>query len=118
MKTPEEIKKGLECCIGDCNEYRCQECPYRQENDDCPENGGKLCEDVIAYIRQLESELEAVRRERDAAVKDLLNASLYDYTLCKTCKKGKNGKCKPICTPRRDYEWRGVCPENTVVQDG
>ena len=65
MKTPEEIKKGLECCLV-CRDYRdCLICPYGK-----PKKRGVLpceCEvkqDTFAYIQQLE-------RERDAAVKAL-----------------------------------------------
>lgn len=56
-RTPEEIKKGLECCSK--LKTNCSECPYRPQND-----GGCMNEMVpaaLAYIQQLE-------RERDAAV--------------------------------------------------
>ena len=51
MKTPDEIKKGLECC----NTYNgCQSCPY----DDEVEKGWVCCvqrnADALAYIQQLE----------------------------------------------------------------
>ena len=54
MKTPEEIKKGLECC----STYNdCQNCPY----DDKVEKGWGCCVqrnvDALAYIQQLESKL-------------------------------------------------------------
>ena len=55
-KSPDEIKKGLECCI----ESTCEPC--------CPYGNASYCkfaihllEDAIGYIRQLEA-------ERDAAV--------------------------------------------------
>lgn len=48
MKTPEEIKKGLECCIsGDCDF-----CPYYKAKMDC---GDHLKSDALAYIQQLEA---------------------------------------------------------------
>ena len=50
MRTPEEIKKGLECC-GSSDE--CKECPYRCIIDWCM---GALAEDALAYIRQLEAQ--------------------------------------------------------------
>lgn len=54
MKTPEEIKKGLECC----STYNdCQSCPY----DDKVEKGWGCCvqrnEDALAYIQQLEAKV-------------------------------------------------------------
>ena len=50
MRTPEEIKKGLECCG---NSDECKECPYRCIIDWCM---GALAEDALAYIRQLEAQ--------------------------------------------------------------
>ena len=54
MKTPDEIKKGLECClkVGACND----ECPYY--NDGCGDD--QELKDAIAYIQQLEGELNAI----------------------------------------------------------
>lgn len=51
MKTPEEIKKGLECC----NTYNgCLNCPYDKAD------GSWVCTvernaDALAYIQQLET---------------------------------------------------------------
>lgn len=51
MKTPEEIKRGLECCaIRQC----CQGCPYdgvKKNAQDCMD---VLQSDGLAYIRKLE----------------------------------------------------------------
>lgn len=62
MRTPEEIKKGLERCIdGDCDS-----CPYYEAKKDC---GDRLKLDALAYIRQLEDvrqnkmSEEAIRNE-------------------------------------------------------
>ena len=53
MKTPEEIKKGLEACVaGECHSKR-HECPYRKE----AECTMALSEDALAYIYQLEAQL-------------------------------------------------------------
>ena len=52
MKTPEDIKKGLECCDKLC---RCNVCPYRGE-EWCATNKN---EDALAYIQQLEEKLKA-----------------------------------------------------------
>lgn len=56
MKTPEEIKKGLECCQH--NEYNglcdCDNgCPYRFQRCD------KLRKDALTYIKELEKKLNA-----------------------------------------------------------
>ena len=54
MKTPNEIKKGLECC----NTYNgCQNCHY----DDKVDKGWGCCvqrnADALAYIRELEAKV-------------------------------------------------------------
>lgn len=53
MKTPEEIKKGLECCIQN-SEEACYLCPYMI---DCEtfDNAGNHSRDALAYINQLEA---------------------------------------------------------------
>ena len=51
-KTPDEIKKGLECCIDyqSCTEYGEPKCPYNDATK-CME---ALLTDNLAYIQQLE----------------------------------------------------------------
>ena len=49
MKTPEEIKKGLEICIADKS---CRDCPYNNGNCDM-----QLERDALAYIQQLENHI-------------------------------------------------------------
>ena len=53
MQTPEEIKKGLECCIQN-SEEACYLCPYMI---DCEtfDNAGNHSRDALAYINQLEA---------------------------------------------------------------
>lgn len=55
MKTPEEIKKGLECCSQSLP-YPCSGCPY--ERDEQQENAWRcdLDADARAYIQQLEAQ--------------------------------------------------------------
>ena len=48
MKSPEEIKKALECCF---NAAQCAECPYYPVSCD-----RELVRDAREYIRQLERE--------------------------------------------------------------
>lgn len=134
MKTPFEIKNGLEICP----KGLCEACPYPYSRN-CQD---ALVIDALAYIKQLEAdnnqkdarvrqikrnirnalreknaaqdELAAVKRERDAAVKDLR----ITFNCCDFCEHSKDGiLCKS--KPRIDhscFEWRGVCPENTEVQ--
>ena len=49
MKTPEEIKKGLECCT----HGTCIACPYSY--DGCTSNMEKI--DALEYIQQLENHI-------------------------------------------------------------
>ena len=56
MKTPDEIKKGLEYCAL-VKDLSCVDCPYYR---DCSRNTGESPElDAIAYIQQLEEKLKA-----------------------------------------------------------
>lgn len=49
MKTPEEIKRGLECCAYE-RVSNCPDCPYLE-----PECEGEVLEgDALSYIQQLE----------------------------------------------------------------
>ena len=53
MKTPEEIKKGLECCV---TRYNC----HLDDEQCCYHSGGVSChydvmKDALAYIQQLEA---------------------------------------------------------------
>ena len=66
MKTPEKIKKGLECqiakCDGRCDKYvACVCCPYFPDGADA--------EDALAYIQQLE--------EREWELFDLLSSAWF-----------------------------------------
>lgn len=63
MKTPEEIKKGLEICIADKS---CRDCPYNNGNCDM-----QLERDALAYIQQLEAQ-----QPRWISVKERLPANL------------------------------------------
>lgn len=62
MKTPEEIKKGLEICslMRPCHRLTCKDCPYDEEcrkmcdkEDVVP--GSILMKDALAYIHDLET---------------------------------------------------------------
>lgn len=58
MKTPEEIKKGLECCS---KTDKCPECPYIGE-DYC---ATKKNVDALAYIQRLEIRNGAIEKGLD-----------------------------------------------------
>lgn len=105
-RTPEEIKKGLECCSPRYESKHwvscSSECPFRNE--------GAYCRNVLhacnkKYIQQLE-------RERDAAVEDIPRA-------CGYCKHSidygpsnhpgcKNPECRNISGVNTGWQWRGV----------
>lgn len=52
MRTPEEIKKGLEICRGKCTGNK-PHCPYDKYGDGCENT---LNRDALAYIQQLEAQ--------------------------------------------------------------
>ena len=120
MKTPDEIKKGLEVCSKD--KCVCDECEF----------GGnvwkwrKLMGDALAYIQQLETRLAQVERERDAAVaeikrmegkaKELLETEIHDAILRELPYSDYMdfiNQVEQICNYQFEDEWRGVCEENT-----
>ena len=98
MKTPDEIKKGLECCLK--LKTNCSLCPYAPAIDGDCMNG--LVPDALAYIQQLE-------RERDAAVADMteLRRGSEYCMFCKYLSEG--GECtRPILEGRAMcWQWRG-----------
>ncbi len=111
MKTPDEIKKGLECCAG---VGRCRsECPYYASNNTLACTNKKSM-DALSYIRQLE-------RERDA-----LQAALKAIDPCDNCKYcgtawGCDGDCSFCdhsetcqcreCDGDSHWEWVGIKEE-------
>ena len=160
MKTPDEIKKGLEVCQGNT---KCDQCPYGvacihalipdalsyiQQLEDAIDKTTQLMQsatevikrnqeqlestysqvkkslcgkenvswvEVLEAANQLKSRLAQVERERDAAVRDLQKISF-----CEDCKHlGKSKKQNPCRECQENYkekpnwQWRGVCPENT-----
>lgn len=53
MKTPEEIEKGLETCIGKCTGNK-PHCPYHSCGDGCMDS---MHRDAIALIQQIEAQV-------------------------------------------------------------
>lgn len=96
MKTPDEIKKGLECCrLPGC---KGEECTY---NHDEPCHFA-LHEDALAYIQQLE-------RERDAAVEQLKEVDRLELFCCSHCKHEEldDFSCT-TCIHMSNWEWIGA----------
>ena len=133
MKSPDEIKKGLECCTSrDCGGNKC---PYFNEKS-C--NAAKSA-DALALIQQLEADkqqlegmlahmnqlrdaaagralemeerVQQLEAERDAAVESMRS----DPHCCYHCvNMTKRGICQS--EPRADghcFEWRGVQKEDS-----
>lgn len=114
MKTPEEIKKGLETCIGKCTGNK-PHCPYHSCGDGCMDSMNR---DALAYIQQLEAQnaellgkIKQLEQERDAAIHDLKKTRE-----CTTCEYAKKSPSELPCVScgiiLKNYEWRGLCEEN------
>lgn len=112
-KTPDEIKKGLECCANAA--FVCKSCPYYEN---CALMGGTEdpAKDGLVYIQRLESRLAQVERERDAAVYDL-----NFVKSCWVCENKRNIKTEHCSSCdlawRNHFKWRGVCDENTKEEE-
>ena len=120
-RTPDEIKKGLECCMDyqNCTEGEDPQCPY-YDAQRCME---ALLADALALIQQLEKDNDQLRNyirllqaERDAAV-DGLKKAANEKGECFECKWYNGKNCthqdyKTICCSHDDkWEWRGVQKE-------
>ena len=132
-KTPDEIKKGLECCVGKCAFHK--PCPYENDSD-CFK---MLKKDALALIQQLEKDkndlleerelndflrdkVKQLEAERDAAINDMYEAQSIVCLICKNyyqpdpavkkygCKVfGEHfGEGSILCGM---FEWRGVQKE-------
>lgn len=93
MKSPDEIKKGLECCA--MSSYRCEDdCPYREQCRN--EQGGKaMNEDALSLIQQLEA-------ERDA-MKEALGLMVYQY-----CVRGTELDHRYMCAGETAFRVLGL----------
>lgn len=104
MKSPDEIKKGLELCNADECHGQHTDCPYHQDLM-CIRN---ICADALAYIQQLEA-------ERDALQKYITDST---WAACDICKHGIDGASVLDCKHIREvgvpcFEWRGVQKEDS-----
>lgn len=102
MKTPDEIKKGLEHCINGTNCRGCEYCEQCAIASDC----NPMHKDLQEYIQQLEA-------ERDAAVETIYKmAECITEDVCTWC---DGVECERLCMPhailRPGFKWRGVQKE-------
>lgn len=107
MKKAEEIKKGLECCSSATVES-CGECPYHTKED-----YSAVC--IVHLTKDAKVLLAQVDRERDAAVADLetvIELSSIVNLDCEYCKYMDRPMCEEC-----EWEWRGVCPENSKEEN-
>ena len=107
MKTPGEIKKGLERCSSETMFCAPEDprCSYDCDDVVCIYD---LMRDALAYIQQLEA-------ERDAAVE-----TIYEMAECITedvCEWCDGVECERLCMPhtilRPGFKWRGVQKEDS-----
>ena len=124
MKTPEEIKKGLECCLNAGElDFVCGECPYDEAGSECD----GLYRDALAYIQQLEEKYKhamenakilsdavtKLERERDFLLKYFTDSH---WAACDICKHEPETHDINDCAHIRKvglpcFEWRGL-PED------
>ena len=113
MRSPEEIKNGLELHY---TAGRCKECPYTADSEFKKTCFQLVAKDAIDYITQLESRLAQAERERDDMMPFFIRGmKKYGCTTCehyipaaytKECLGCGNSKLL-------HWKWNGVCPENT-----
>lgn len=106
MKRPERIEQ----CFTDIRDYI-------EELEETVDSLGHLnetmCNTAKKGIQELESRLAQVERERDAAVADM-HMAFRKCDVCCTCKyeDGESNDCMD-CIGTCNWQWRGVCEENT-----
>lgn len=135
MKTPEEIKKGLEYLSSKCF-VKMVDMWKEGIAYDCAEDAAA---DALAYTQQLESNdsqvkkalsdngfasLEAflqaynqVKKERDAAISDIGTLAEQQLNPCDVCKHLEpcDKPCERALQMDECFEWRGLCEENSVT---
>ena len=135
MKTPDVIKKGLECCKEDeCFGDR-ENCPYTADPKLCV---GVMCADALALIQQLDAENDRLKDDvcREYNIQDELKERIHQleaerdalYEEVRRCfycihVAGVLGECDQHCEscnadcPCKEcdhynkFEWRGVQKE-------
>lgn len=127
-KTPDEVKKGLECCAAsyaDCH----KECPYKLDCD-----GSQILKDSLALLQKLQDEKGELLKnveQLQAELADTRKAVSMTNGLCDICKHQNAHEneceandflcfkcpadcaCKECYSDAGHYEWRGVQKEET-----
>jgi hypothetical protein len=103
LQAVSQLKKQLqayeESAIKCCYESRCN----------------KEINALNEYCARVDKEMEAVKRERDAAVYALESIATGRESKCSHCVHSSDRDCF-VCWGER-WQWRGVRPENTEVQE-
>lgn len=89
-RTPDEIKKGLECCTAsyaDCH----RECPYKPDCD-----GSQILKDSLAIIQRLQAE-NAEQAERIQQLEAERDALLKEMRVCIFCDRDVPDACPIVC---------------------
>lgn len=117
MKTPEEIKKALECCSRQWESNPCDGCPY----DECGcGRAGKenFPLDVLTYVKALEAERNAAQADLEEYVKRVIGRTggIYACAMCKHYRDPYSPdffktKCPTGCEGYKYWEWRGAQPQ-------
>ena len=114
--TDKKIVYALRCCAQDWNCFECgSRCPYFNVGNHCED---KLESDAADLIERLSEELEQVKRERDAAIRDARRGGH-----CVKCKHWGTKRCLDCCYSfgvgeNDNWEWRGVVKENAENSGG
>ena len=108
MKSADEIKNGLVCCVQG-NVCR-KNCPYGGRPHGIVECTSRLSRDALAYIQQLESKL-------NQAVEDIRMLGRTGEFICPVCAyynhgEGTKGECVK-CLTGDGFRWRGEKEEET-----
>ena len=130
-KTPDEIKKGLECCC-DLMGVMCPYCPYAEDGDASETCREEMAGDSLALIQRLQAEnaeqaetimwMEAKRDDLKRTIRHLeaeRDAIMQDMNKnCTSCKhSGMNNPDNPCykfeeqCRDYSNWQWRGVQKE-------
>lgn len=108
MKTPEEIKKGLEICGG----YDCRGCPYDGTtfDNELYKCDNELYNDALAYIQQLEAQqprwISVKEREPEHDGLYYCHTAIWGDIMCRYVNgRWVDDKARFTNFPRRPTHW-------------